>query len=76
MKAVPKPILKNASNYDQNQGLSVAPMSSKYFLIQKIYNLIPSNQLKSSGMNAYPRYRSSTPKKTVSDLGFNFVVSK
>ena len=33
LKAVPKPILKNASNYDQNQALSVAPMSSKYFLI-------------------------------------------
>jgi len=25
-------------------------------------------------MNAYPRYRSSTPKKTVSDLGFDNAV--
>ena len=74
LKAVPKPILKNSSNYDQNQSFpgfhcnykleSINPRSRRKYIPLEI-----------SGLNAYLRYRSSTPKKTVSDLGFkDFVI--
>ena len=60
----------------RTRAFQIARISFLKFLCSNIhYYFISWNHLKNSGMNAYPRYRSSTPKKTVSDLGFDYAAS-